>query len=317
MPLAIPNDLPTGPRSLQSAFLVGAPRCGTTYLAKALARHPNVCFSKPKETHFFARDAPALPPERWRDEFLRRHFAARLDARHTLLAEGSPLSLRDPRAIERLLQFDPETRFVVAIRNPIEMAHSFHARLVYLLDEDEPDFERAWALQDVRASGKRLPRRCRDAAALQYRSMASLGTQLGALIARAGRTRVHVVVFDDILSDPLKVHRALLEFLELPDDGRTRFPRKNTHREYRHGWAQALVTNPPRPLARWLAARERQGKPKPQWVRELRRRIKRWNTRRAKRSPISEPMRARLHAELGGEIERLERLLGRDFSHWR
>ena len=304
-----------GPRPVRSAFLVGAPRCGTTFLAKALARHPAVCFSKPKESHFFVRDWQEAPPTHWREEFLRRYFG-HLAPAHEILVEASPLQLRDPKAIDRLLQFDPDTRFVVALRNPIEMIHSFHARLVYLLDEDEPDFERAWALQADRAQGERLPKRCRDVASLQYRAMASLGSQLERLTRQVGRERVHVVVFDDVTADPVKVYRALLEFLGLPDDGRTRFSRKNGNREFRHAWAQTWVTNPPRWVVAWLEARQRKGKPRPEWTRELRRRLKRWNTRRAKRAPLSAAMRERLRGELAGEIEKLEGLLGRDLSSW-
>ena len=36
-----------------SFYVVGAPRCGTTALSKALAGNPHISFSKPKETHFF------------------------------------------------------------------------------------------------------------------------------------------------------------------------------------------------------------------------------------------------------------------------
>lgn len=304
-----------GPRPIRSAFLVGAPRCGTTFLAKALARHPEVCFSKPKESHFFVRDWQAVAPTRWREEFLQRYFG-HFAREHEILIEASPLQLRDEAAIDRLLQFDPDTRFVVALRNPIEMIHSLHARLIYLLDEDEHDFERAWALQTERARGDRLPKRCRDIASLQYRAMASLGSQLERLTRQVGRERVHVVVFDDVAADPVKVYRALLEFLGLPDDGRTRFSRKNGNREFRHAWAQAWVTNPPRWVVAWLEARQRKGKPRPQWARDLRRRLKRWNTRRAKRTPLSPVMRERLRGELAGEIEKLSGLLGRDLSSW-
>jgi hypothetical protein len=312
----LPSELSNDPRRVRTAFLVGAPRCGTTFLAKTLAAHQNVCFSKPKETHFFVRDAVALPRSEARDAFLSRYFG-HLGAAETLLVEGSPLQLRDPAAIDRLKAFDPETRFVVAIRNPIEMIHSFHARLVFLLDEDERDFERAWDLQPARARGERIPKRCRDTASLQYRAMASLGSQLERLIDQVGRARVHVVVFDDVAADPVKAYRALLEFLELPDDGRTRFSKKNENRAFRHAWAQTWVMNPPRFVAAWLEARQRRGKQRPEWIRSLRRRLKRWNTRSAQREAMSPAMRARLVAELSPEIEKLEVLLGRDFSGWR
>ena len=41
------------------AFIVGAPRCGTTTLASFLQQHPDVCFSAVKEPHFFSRDEVA------------------------------------------------------------------------------------------------------------------------------------------------------------------------------------------------------------------------------------------------------------------
>jgi Sulfotransferase domain len=309
----LPAALPGGPRSLRTCFLVGAPRCGTTFLAKALACHADVCFSKPKETHFFARDAATIPPERWAREFLGRYFGA-LETRHRLIAEGSPLQLRDPEAIERLLRFDPEARFVVAIRNPIEMIQSFHARLVYLLDEDERDFEQAWTLQAKRAQGERIPGRCRDPRSLQYREMASLGTQLERLLKQVGRERVHVVVYDDIATDPAKVYRELLAFLGLPGDGRTRFRRKNGNREFRHAWVQAWAMNPPHWVMGWLDRRQQTGRSRPHWVRNIRRRIKRWNTRRTKRAPLTPAMRARLHQELALEVECLTNLLGRDLT---
>jgi hypothetical protein len=147
--------------------------------------------------------------------------------------------------------------------------------------------------------------------------MASLGSQLENLFEHVERSRAHVVVFDDLAADPVKVYRDLLQFVGLSDDGRTEFERKNENRDFRHGWAQSFVMNPPRPVAALLEAWQRTGRPRPRWVRALRRRLKRWNTARAQRVPLSEPMRARLRAELAPEIAKLERLLGRDLSHWR
>lgn len=309
-------DTPAGRRPFETCFLVGAPRSGTTFLAKALAKHPAVCFSKPKETHFFVRDCLELPPDRWAAEFQQRYFP-QLEDGHRMIAEGSPLQLRDPQAIESLLRFDPDTRLLVAVRNPADMAYSLHARLLYLLDEDERDFRRAWQLQEARARGERIPRRCRDPRSLQYRAMCSVGAQLERLFGQIDRGRVHVVVFDDLVGDTVKTYRHMLEFLGLPDDGRTEFDRKNENREYRHAWAQAYVTNPPKPVATLLESWQRKGKGRPTWVRRIRRRIKEWNTRKAKRAPLDLDLRAELRAAFAPDVERLEHLLGRDLSHWR
>ena len=37
------------------AFIVGAPRCGTTTLAQFLKNHPSVSFPAVKEPHFFSQ----------------------------------------------------------------------------------------------------------------------------------------------------------------------------------------------------------------------------------------------------------------------
>ena len=43
-----------------SFYVVGAPRCGTTTLSRALAGHPDVSFARPKETHFLLEDRSAM-----------------------------------------------------------------------------------------------------------------------------------------------------------------------------------------------------------------------------------------------------------------
>ncbi|HSJ97135.1 MAG TPA: sulfotransferase [Myxococcota bacterium] len=301
---------------VRAAFVVGAPRCGTTFLAKTLAAHPQVCFSKPKETHFFVRVWPELAPGLRARELLRRHFAHRTPAQR-LLAEGSPSSLYAPEVAGRMREFDPAARFVIAVRNPVDMLASYHARLLYTLDEDEPDLAAAWALQERRARGDALPRRCRDARLLAYRQVCSLGEQVERFLAAAGAERCHVVVYDDLAGDPRKVYLGLLQFLGLDDDGRTRFRRKNENRSFERAWLQALVMNPPPPLARLLAAWEVRGLGRPRIVRALRRRLKKRNTRRRERAPLPPALRAMLREGFAADVQRLGAAIGRDLSDWR
>ena len=60
----------------------------------------------------------------------------------------------------------------------------------------------------------------------------------------AGRDRSHVVVFDDLASDPLGVYRRALDFLRVDYDGQTHFERKYASRIYRHRWLQRLLYVP-------------------------------------------------------------------------
>jgi hypothetical protein len=302
-------------RPLRSAFVVGAPRCGTTFLAKLMARHPQICFSRPKESYFFVREPAAARPDAMR-EFLRRHFHA-LEDSHDLIAEGSPSTLYDPAVALRILELDPDARFVLSVRNPVELAPSFHARLLYTTDEEVRDFATAWSLQEARARGESIPRRCREPRMLQYREVCSLAAPVDGFLRSVGRERCHVVVFDDLAADPRKVYVSLLEFLGLDDDGRTAFARKRENRDVARPWLQSWLINPPRPVAAWLVRRERRALALPPWLRRLRRRIKRANTRKTARAPLSRELRETLRATFAADVDRLGQVIGRDLSHWR
>src|SRR5215510_8218327 len=73
-------------------FLVGAPRCGTTSLAVALAQHPQICFSEPKEPHFFARLPKDFDLPRIQMEYIKTFFPVERLSRDAL-GEGSPACL--------------------------------------------------------------------------------------------------------------------------------------------------------------------------------------------------------------------------------
>lgn len=107
-------------------FLVlGAPKCGTTALADALAAHPEVLLSRPKEPHFF--DAGY---ERGFASYLDRHFPGR-DARR-VAGEATPSYLALPWVPGRIAAELPQARLIAVLRNPVERAFSswwmFHAR---------------------------------------------------------------------------------------------------------------------------------------------------------------------------------------------
>jgi hypothetical protein len=302
-------------RAVSSVFVVGAPRCGTTSLSKTLASHPQVCFSKPKETHFFARAEDSLDAAALHEQFLHRYYV-HADTEGKVLAEGSVSTLYAPEAIRRILRFDPEARFLVMLRNPVDMIHSYHARLLYSLDEDVEDFARAWALQGARARGEQLPARCRAPMLLQYGNIGSLGRHLETLIDIAGRERCLPMLLDDVKQRPAELYGEMLDFLGLDDDGRGGFVHKNENFAYRSRWLQQFVMNPPPAVTRFIMAREKRGLDRMGWLRALRKRIKKRNKVRAGRPQMDAELRRMLAAYFHDDVQRLSRLLGRDLSHW-
>lgn len=299
-------------------FVVGAPRCGTTSLCRYLARNPQIGFSRPKETHYFSRlDNDPSEFELQRD-YLDRYFAhCAADCRVT--GEGSVSYLYLPEAIERIQRLNPTARFIVHVRNPFAMLQSYHQRLMYLLQEDEPDFGKAWALQSARMRGEHIPKQCLDSRLLMYSEIAKFGAQVQHLFEVAGRDRTHIIVFDDLVADTLSVYQRTLEFLDVDYDGQIRFERKYQSRMYRYRWLQKLLYLPIRhggKIVDTLQRRKRKFHKDNSMRRGLINRVTRWNTIVERPAPFTPEMVAIVRKTLQSDIQLLSKLIDRDLNSW-
>jgi hypothetical protein len=299
-------------------FVVGAPRCGTTSLCKYLARNPQVCFSQPKEPHYFTRLDQDPNPQELRRDYLDRYFP-RFEIAHRTVGEGSVSYLYLPETIDRIRRINPEARFIALVRSPLQMLPSYHQKMLYLLQEDEPDLARAWELQAARERGRAIPRLCLDTRLLLYREVAKLGEQVQRLYDVAGRERCHVEVFDDLASNPLGVYQRVLGFLGVDYDGQTVFERKYASRAYRYRWLQQLLYVPAvrgGKVVDNLQRRARKYNPdgtrRKSWIK----RLARWNRVPARPAPLSPELRALVREELRPDVEHLSKLLDRDLRHW-
>lgn len=318
-PLVRASDFPFFP----SVFLAGAPRCGSTSISKFLSRHPQVCFSRPKEVFYFSHVTDESL-SRIRQEYLDRYFPHYDPKQHLVLAEGSVSYLYEPGVIARILSIQPEARFIVAVRNPIDMLRSYHYRLLFLLEEDEPDFAAAWDLQDARARGERIPRLCRDPRRLLYREVGSLGKHTARLLEIVGPERCHIVVQDDLMDRPREVSRDLLRFVGVDDDidtvafedGRSDFPHRMRSKTYRWRWLQALLYKPPAVVFKAAERSEIRRGVRPFGLKQLHKRLVKFNRVKRSAEPFSPELRARLRAAFAEDIERLGAILGRDLSKW-
>jgi hypothetical protein len=299
-------------------FVVGAPRCGTTSFCRYLARNPQICFSRPKEPHYFTQLEADPPADVVAHDYLERCFG-HCTLAHRAVGEGSVSYLYLPQAIERIRRFNRDARFIALVRNPLTMLPSYHLRMRFLLQEDEPDFARAWALQPQRARGERVPKHCLDARLLLYAKVAELGAQVERLFAVAGRERSHVIVFDDLVSDPLGVYRRALEFLGVDYDGQTRFETRYGSRMYRYRWLQRLLFVPATRGGKMMATLQQRsrkynsdGSKRPGLVK----RVASWNKVRAEAPPLTREMTHAVGEALRPDVTLLSRLLDRDLGHW-
>jgi hypothetical protein len=309
------------------AFIVGAPRCGTTALSEYLRGHPEVCFSTPKEPHFFVRHDLRGEPigelrETVREKYLELFFAERQGC--SVFAEGSVSYFYAPEQLEPILKLWPRAKFIICLRNPLQMVPSLHQRLFYNGDETERQFDRAWSLVPERREGRAIPRTCIDPRFLDYWEAGQLGKHLERFIDTVGADRCHVSIFDDFKRDPGREYRRALEFLELPDDGRTEFDRHAPTQDCRIAWVHRLMKRPPR-AAMWLfdpedlqVVVEGAGEPSPMLDRimAIRGKIINWNKVPAKPPQIGARVLGEMRDMFRKDVARLSQLVDRDLSHW-
>jgi hypothetical protein len=152
-------------------------------------------------------------------------------------------------AIKEIVKFQPDARFIVMLRNPVDVAYGMHGEVRRHFAEDEPDFEKAWALQKPRSQGKRLPKNDRLINQLQYQDVASFAPQLKRLFDLVPESRRLVLIFDDFVKETRGSYLQTLQFLGLEDDGRTDFPKVNPAGKYRLQLIGKIYQDPPRLLS--------------------------------------------------------------------
>ncbi|MEZ6062248.1 MAG: sulfotransferase [Planctomycetaceae bacterium] len=296
-------------------FLIGAPKGGTTALAHYLSEHPRVFFSAPKELHFWDEDHEHSRRVHgvWSLQHYLEYFRDADPGQHDVIGEGSTTYLQSEVAVKSILDFNPQAKFLVMLRNPVEVAQAMHGELVRHYHEDVTDFEAAWRLQPERAAGRRMPGNPAFTQQLQYQEVATFAPQLQRLFDAVPQTQRMVVIFDDFVTDTAGVYRDVLRFLNLEDDGRTEFPKVNQARTYRLGWLGRLYHAPPKLIERPMRAlRSRINANSGPFKEAIRRVVSVNQPRTGLRPEFVQELRGVFREDVALTSE----MLGRDLSHW-
>jgi hypothetical protein len=214
-------------RMLPGFLIVGAQRCGTTSMFKALIQHPSV--KRPfglKGIHYFdvAYDHSV--------DWYRSHFPLRRPGSRWLTGESSPYYMFHPLAPGRIASELPDIRLIVALRDPMERAYSAHAHAIARGLETEP-FERAIELEASRMAGAEAWLRDNPYAqcpAHRHQAYVTRGQYVDQLVQledAVGRERIHVVDSGLFFAEPTAAFNQLTSFLGLPACTSIRFGQHN------------------------------------------------------------------------------------------
>ena len=212
------RTVPEKPVPRPNFFIVGAPKSGTTSLYDYLRQHPDVFIPDVKEPAYFGTDLDfeqrlcARDTIHHLDNYLRL-FDKAGDAKR--VGEGSTAYLCSTRAAREIIEFDPDARIMIMLRNPVDMIYSLHGEWLWNCNEDIEDFEEALKAQEDRALGRRIPPTSSFPQGLQYYDIARYSAQVARYFDAFPREQVLVLIFDDFVADTPAVYRQVLEFLDL------------------------------------------------------------------------------------------------------
>lgn len=271
---------------------LGAQKCASTWLHRMLSDHPQVAVPAVKEVNFFS--------DRFDHgyQWYERQFKQSSGA--LCAGEVSPSYFHNPCAPARVRRYNPDMRLLVTLREPVERAISNHRHEV----------------QQGHIAGADLSFEAGLANNPMYVEQSLYGKHLEHWLKHFPRERLHVMLVDDIRRDPAAVARRLFRFVGvdaqfLPERLAKRFNASYANR------SQGLVRLKDQvyrfsqsPGMGWLwSAAAFVG------ARDLYRRV---NVTYS--DALIPPARPETLAELrqcfSADVRKLERLLGRDLSHW-
>lgn len=291
-------------------FLAGAPKCGTTSLADWLGQHPDVFVPIVKEPVYFGADLTRpVGWKRTKADYLRL-FEAWGDEAYAL--DATTANFHSQAAAGEIAAAAPDAKIVIALRNPIEAAHSYYREHVYNGVEVVGSFEEALAAQDDRRADP-SPRKVGVRESRIYSRVYAIRPNVGRYVDHFGRERVRIVLMDDLRRDPERTFAELCDWLGLDRAAAARVTFATRNAAKRPRWARlGVIANSPPAWAGRLAA-PFMSKARRQ---RLRAALHRFNAVPSKNPPIRPETPARLVEVFRDDVPWLSELLDRDLSHW-
>ena len=271
---------------------IGAQKCASTWLYEILLDHPDVCLSDPKELDFFSYAFH----NGW--QWYHRHFHCAAGTK--AIGEISPSYFHEPAVPERVKRHLPQARILLSLRDPVQRALSNHKHEVRVGNFRGEDLSFEAGLRNNPS----------------YLEQGMYATHLSRWLEHFPRHQIMIVIYDDILSDPVAVARSVFEFLQIDPQHVPAAMHQRSNASYidRYRFLNAARKATKQTLQRmglgsfWQLVSTSPMKAVYEKVNK--------RASDAVIPPISGETLTVLRGEFVGEIDRLEKMLGRELTSW-
>ena len=107
--------------------ILGVQKAGTSALAHFLSQHPDICLVEGKEAHVF--DQPDYASQTDSLAFAEKRYGRKLAhyGGEKYICDATPITLFNPTYLKRCVSYNPDAKFIVLLRDPVERALSHFA----------------------------------------------------------------------------------------------------------------------------------------------------------------------------------------------
>ena len=222
-------------------FIVGAPKCGTSSLHYYLNQHPDIYLSERKEPQYFCED---FHKESDGFHLDKKFFLIRTEKEYLqlfkkadkekIIGESTSKYMYSKVAAENIYQFNPEAKILLSIREPVDFLFSYHSQCLFDLVENEKDLQSALNMEKSRKQGENIPPDTHAPSFAFYSEISQFSTQIHRYKSVFPESQIKIILFDDFRSNPEKIYREILSFLNVDDFFSIKFDMKNPNKIIRH-----------------------------------------------------------------------------------
>jgi hypothetical protein len=261
-----------------------------------LKQHPDIYLAVYKEPNFFCKDLT--------QSFYNIQDPGLYDSLFThagdkkCIGEGSVWYLTSKIAAVEIKKFNPSAKVIIMLRNPVDMIYSLHGLYLRTKNEDITEFPKALAVQAERIKGLSIPETCYFPEGLFYTEVAGYYQKIKRFTDVFERKNIHVVIFDDFVTDTPQAYRETLEFLEVDPNFPAEFDLKKASKVIQPMVLQQVRHSHPE-IKKKLSAKVRLDAHEG-----------------SSRSPLPPQLRSHLQSIFKEDIEKTSELININLMHW-
>ena len=276
-------------------FIVGAPKSGTTNISYYLMQHPQVFMPENLEPYYFARLDIPQNYERGIISDEKKYLNLFKNAKNCkAIGESSPVYLYCPHSALEIKNRFPNSKIIISLRNPIEIAYSEYFSLKFM------GFDKNRSFNELLDSSKEQL----DQNEFHIDSLLEAGfysKHIKRFQKIFSKNQIKIIIFEEYIKNTIPTINSILSFLDIDKSIAFKPAPKGAYKVPRNFASQKLMNNSTfRKTAKFIiptVARQKIGE--------------RFLVKESSRPVLKQNERQRLKETYQDDVENLAKLLGR------